>query len=123
MSCIPRFCIRCKSNPQQYWDIDEWGRVYVSDKARTSFIVTALNVGRKAIMVGSDLVTLSTSRGAVALQKSENSSAFSFVKTTTSGSGQNFTFRDLAEGRFFVEESGLVCFADQDKCGVAWELA
>ena len=80
-------------------------------------------MSKEAILIGSDLVTISTSRGVVDLQKSDDSLAFSHVKTTSSGSGQHFTFRDLKEGRFFVGESGLVCFTDQDKCGMAWELA
>jgi len=121
---VSRFCIRSKSDPQQHWDVDEEGRVYVSDKARSSFVVTAQNnMSKKGIMVGTDEVTLSTSRGAVVLHKSSNFVTFSFVKTSTSDAGHRFRLGDLEEGRFFVEGSGLVCLADQEKCGMAWELA
>jgi hypothetical protein len=124
MIFISRYCILSKSDPQQHWDVDEEGRVYVSDKSRTSFTVTAQNnVNKKAIMVGTDEVTLSTSRGAIVLQKSSNFVTFSFVKTSTSKEGHRFRLEDLEEGRFFVEGSSLVCLADQDKCGMAWELA
>jgi hypothetical protein len=125
MISISRFCIRSKSDSQQHWDVDEEGRVYVSDKSRASFTVTAQNnMNKKAIMVGTDEVTLSTSRGAIVLQKSSDFVTFSFVNSSSSKEGHRFKLEDLEEGRFFVEGSGLVCFtdSDQDKCGMAWEL-
>jgi hypothetical protein len=107
MIFISRFCIRSQSDPQQHWDVDVEGRVYVSDKSRASFTVTAQNnMNKKAIMIGTDEVTLSTSRGAIVHQKSSNFVTFSFVKTSTSKEGHRFRLRDLEEGRFFVEGSG-----------------
>lgn len=74
-------------------------------------------------MIGSDQITLYTSRGAVILEKSSNLAPFSFVKTSTSEAAHVFRFKDLSEGRFSVGGGGLVCLADQAKSGVAWELA
>jgi len=114
------FCIRSKSDPQRYWDIDEEGRIYVSVNSRASFVVTANDVNKNTIMIGSDEVTLNTSHGAVVLKSINSVSAF--VTTSASEAGKLFRFKDLKEGRFFVDKSGLVCF-DDAKIGVAWELA
>jgi len=80
-------------------------------------------VSKKSIMIGSDQVTLSASRGAVVLHKSSDLVPFSLVKTSASDAAHLFTFKDLKEGRFFVDGGGYVCLTDQAKSGIAWELA